>query len=684
MPNGPYLLDLTGSNPDNLVTNEIHTVTESNYRDYFFIVPIYSPFYVDNFQLIAIIDNVEEELQEGIDYNFALPYIAGIRSTGKMLYGAVTLNNINISAILKMRYQTLGGDWVVNRNHVLWVLAEKAYNPRTTIWDEVTDKPGIFPPIPHYQDYQNFYGTEELINALDRIRDELIEHRDNSSFVKHLASSGNPHNTTLSDLGYSLSLFGDVSPYSSPSLLINAPILAQHLSSIIDNINSITALLNTLHTTPRVKYNPSIYCGSEGIYEITDYNTDTTYNISSPDILLTRQENIIEYIAPDVPLTTNLSINAKTLSIQVNEIPLELITKFNPNIPVALEQFGKSISSSSDLSRIVVGCPDNNKVYVLSFNSGSASQVQVISKPDAHVMEFGKKVYISPNATNIIISAPSSNNNTGGRVYIYTLNTGVWVLTTTLKEGTTTPFGYDFYVKPDDSEIIIGHPGDELISGRVHIYSKTDDVLILEDVREGFSTGYGSSVLLTDVSLIVSDTEDGYIENIDRYMLPMDSTCILRSNINHPTTGYGSSLAVSNDGRYLAVGSIEENKVYIYDKAVRSMTAYEITGFVEDSKLGTFLTFDSSNRLYIGCVDHIKLTDPPEQQTGSVYVVERKNDKWIISYKISPSSGLNGDKFGTSICLIDHNDETYVIIGSPGSTVSGQAMAGEIYLYSHN
>ena len=39
MPNVTYPLDLTGVAPTNLIENELHTVSESHYRDYFFIVP---------------------------------------------------------------------------------------------------------------------------------------------------------------------------------------------------------------------------------------------------------------------------------------------------------------------------------------------------------------------------------------------------------------------------------------------------------------------------------------------------------------------------------------------------------------------------------------------------------------------------------------------------------------------
>jgi len=181
MSNVTYPLDLTGINPSNLITDELHTVSESHFRDYYFIIPNFSPFYVDNFRASVIINNTERELEEDIDFSFALPYVTATRVTGKVLYGGITLHNLDLNGIIKITYQTLGGDHIVDRLYVLSYLADKAYNPRTTIWDIITNKPNAFPPTPHYQDYDNFYGQEELVQALGEIRDAIIQ---NSSLTK--------------------------------------------------------------------------------------------------------------------------------------------------------------------------------------------------------------------------------------------------------------------------------------------------------------------------------------------------------------------------------------------------------------------------------------------------------------------------------------------------------------------
>lgn len=173
MPTVTYPEDTSGVSPTNLITNEIHTVSEAQFRDYYFIVPNFPPFFVDNFELVSVLDGVEYPLTEDVDFSFALPYITGTRITGKQMYGAITLNNLDLNGILKMKYQTIGGDQVCDRMYVLTYLADKAYNPRTTVWDIVTNIPTAFPPVPHYQDYDQFKGQEALVAILGEIRDAI-------------------------------------------------------------------------------------------------------------------------------------------------------------------------------------------------------------------------------------------------------------------------------------------------------------------------------------------------------------------------------------------------------------------------------------------------------------------------------------------------------------------------------
>lgn len=169
-----YPLDLSGIAPASLVKEELHSTNESRFRDYNFIVPIHAPFYIDNFKASVTIGNVQTPMVEDVDFSFALPYVTGTRTTGKQMYGAITIHNTNLNGIISIDYQTVGGDKTADRLEVLALLAEKAYNPRTTIFDLLLNAPAQFPPVPHYNDYDSFYGQDKVVEALIDIRDAIL------------------------------------------------------------------------------------------------------------------------------------------------------------------------------------------------------------------------------------------------------------------------------------------------------------------------------------------------------------------------------------------------------------------------------------------------------------------------------------------------------------------------------
>lgn len=169
-----YPLDTTGISQANLVANELHTLTEINAAPYRILIPVFAPFYLDNFALMHV-DSLGTStlLVPDVDYYHCLPYISAARSTGKMVYGGVTINNSIVNGTLKITYQTIGGDWTTDGNYIRERLIEKIYNPRTTVWDVVTDKQTLFPPTDHAQALDTVYGQQQLLSALGAITSQI-------------------------------------------------------------------------------------------------------------------------------------------------------------------------------------------------------------------------------------------------------------------------------------------------------------------------------------------------------------------------------------------------------------------------------------------------------------------------------------------------------------------------------
>ena len=162
-----YPFDPTGQAATNLVVGEQHAVQEANFRDYYYVVPIFAPFFAaDVIITFTEVGGTVRTLVEGEDYYFALPFIGATRSIGVPLYGAISLNNSIISGSISLHYRTVGGDFTTDPATILQNLALLAYNPRTALWDVITDKPAVFPPINHPQDIDTIFGQEDLINSI--------------------------------------------------------------------------------------------------------------------------------------------------------------------------------------------------------------------------------------------------------------------------------------------------------------------------------------------------------------------------------------------------------------------------------------------------------------------------------------------------------------------------------------
>lgn len=248
-----YPLDPSGVSPANLVQDELHTVNEAVFRDYNFIVPNFAPFFIDNFEIIYTINGVSRPLVEDVDFSFALSYVTGTRTYGKAMYGGLTLHNLNMNGLLGLRYQTLGGDQVADRLAVLTILADKAYNPRTTIWDIVTNVPNALPPTPHYQDYDEFFGQEEVVTKLGEIRDAIVS---NSSLTANEIRSFLENLNSISVNGFLLKSGGQmVGPLllARPPIESNEAVTKQYVDSNTASSSELTQALSTYYTQEEIE-----------------------------------------------------------------------------------------------------------------------------------------------------------------------------------------------------------------------------------------------------------------------------------------------------------------------------------------------------------------------------------------------------------------------------------------------
>jgi hypothetical protein len=180
-------------------------------------------------------------LVEGVDYFLVLPYEAATRSIGIPVYGGISLNNSLTNGIISLDYQTIGGDWVSDRDQSLTVIYEKMYNPRTTYWDVVTSKPYEFPPINHDLEIKDTFGQDELIQAVNNIAESLLDGSKSLTIVTHISDLENPHNVTKEQLGIGnvencgVATSTEVSEGTSTNTLVTPATLTVKLAQYFDN-----------------------------------------------------------------------------------------------------------------------------------------------------------------------------------------------------------------------------------------------------------------------------------------------------------------------------------------------------------------------------------------------------------------------------------------------------------------
>lgn len=208
-----YPFDPTGTMLANLVEGEQQILTPPNFRDYYFIVPKAAPFFADSMRItFKGLDNAQRTLIEGVDYYLTHWFISASRACAKSVYGSVTFLDKTMSGVVTLKYQTIGGIWVLQESEIAEILANQLLNPRITTWETIVDMPIAFPVIDHEWDLADMVGASGVVDAIDRITEALNESGGNA-ITEHIANKDNPHDVTKTQVG-----LGNVQNYPVASI----------------------------------------------------------------------------------------------------------------------------------------------------------------------------------------------------------------------------------------------------------------------------------------------------------------------------------------------------------------------------------------------------------------------------------------------------------------------------------
>lgn len=196
-----YPFDPTGMNATNKVIGEQQAITSVNFRDYHYIIPRWAPFFAQN--LVISFNNTDgstRTLVEGVDFYLGYQFIDASKACAKPIYGAIQFLDTDLAGVITLTYQTIGGDWTISTQQIMEILANDLYNPRTTSWETVVERPVDFPVIDHQWDLVDMVGASQIVEAIDEVRD-AISGGAGGGLAQHVADKSNPHDVTAVQVG---------------------------------------------------------------------------------------------------------------------------------------------------------------------------------------------------------------------------------------------------------------------------------------------------------------------------------------------------------------------------------------------------------------------------------------------------------------------------------------------------
>ncbi len=172
-----YAEDPTGSNPDNLVSEERISLNDRVIR---VAVPKYGPFFTES--LVVYDGLTQRRLEKGLDYR--VPTIArdATLKFGLEVADALLIENTDVASQIIVTYQAVGGLFQNNIDNLANMYEAWLNDDRKIDWlTGIMGKPSEYPPSPHPHWLTEVFGFETMNYHLERIA-QAIQLGDSPAF----------------------------------------------------------------------------------------------------------------------------------------------------------------------------------------------------------------------------------------------------------------------------------------------------------------------------------------------------------------------------------------------------------------------------------------------------------------------------------------------------------------------
>ena len=164
-----YALDLTGESPNNLVEGEVHNLGSGRRRA---IATKYGAYFADSLVVREVASG--RVLTRNTHYVGIELHPQAVYSTGKEVFGAVLIVDPGVSSPVSINYQALGGFYEDSSQTLVTLLNKTSDTGLELSFYDTTGRPETYNPQPHFHAIGEAVGFEQLVFALDRIRNAIL------------------------------------------------------------------------------------------------------------------------------------------------------------------------------------------------------------------------------------------------------------------------------------------------------------------------------------------------------------------------------------------------------------------------------------------------------------------------------------------------------------------------------
>jgi hypothetical protein len=344
MPQSIYQLDPTGTNPNNLITNDIFSVVPNQNTA---IVPSQGLYYADS--LIVTDNNTGALLVRNTDYICIELSGEMTGKYGQEICNAVLFLGTNGTTEINLTYQCLGSLAGAEVPQMQQLLQNVTATSSQLDWFNIVNKPLLYTPNNHVNMLSDIYGFEPVVYAIERLTDILkLGQIGNNQLILNYV------NNQLSGFCYQMTSV-QYSFVGSTVISNNYSISSIYFNNTLTYTNAPNGLTLNWSFTNNINDISSSYYPSNGIFTCNNYNTPA-------------QQGIISSVAPlGIVPGTVLKLTLQSPCLQSSNIVISWYTYTN-GFPDSNNSHFSLAYTVTD--RYPIMPPSTSRTFRKSFNTG--------------------------------------------------------------------------------------------------------------------------------------------------------------------------------------------------------------------------------------------------------------------------------------------------------------------------